>query len=62
MASHDSVARSLVMFVAIVLAIAVGAFLIIILGRRSKEKFSAENFASTVVAQNPKVFERLAEM
>ena len=47
---------------AIVAAVAIGLALVIKLGRRSNEEFSAENFASAVVSQNPKVFERLAEM
>ena len=37
-------------------------FLLAVLGRRWNQKFSAENFAKAVIAQNPKVFERLAEM
>jgi hypothetical protein len=44
------------------LAIAIDFYLTIILRRRRKEKFSAESFALTVIAQNPRVFERLAEM
>ncbi len=32
------------------------------LGRRFIEEFNAENFANAVLAQNPKVFEKLAEM
>ncbi len=32
------------------------------LGKKAIEKFKAETFASAVLAQNPKVFERLAEM
>ena len=32
------------------------------ISRRWNEKFSAENFAKAVIAQNPRVFERLAEM
>ena len=47
---------------AVVLSLVIGAVLVILLKGRSKEKFSAENFASAVVAQNPKVFERLSEM
>jgi hypothetical protein len=32
------------------------------LGKRTIENFKAESFARAVLAQNPKVFEKLAEM
>lgn len=62
MADKERLSQSLATFLAIALGLTLGAALILLLHRRSNEKFSAESFASTVVAQNPKVFERLAEM
>lgn len=61
-AKKEALAKSLATFLAMILAFAAGVALVIIFRRSSNEEFSAESFASTVVAQNPKVFERLAEM
>ncbi len=58
----DSILRNVI--VALLVGI-VALFLIILglkLGRKPVEKFKAENFAKAVVAQNPKVFEKLAEL
>jgi hypothetical protein len=60
--SISPVGRRLAVILASSLAIAIDFYLTIILRRRQKEKFSAESFALTVIAQNPRVFERLAEM
>jgi len=54
--------RTVAMVIASAVVFGIAAILTLLLLRRSPEKFSAESFASTVVAQNPKVFERLAEM
>jgi len=54
--------RRLAVILASTLAIAIDFYLLIILRRRRKDQFSAESFALAVIAQNPKVFERLAEM
>ncbi len=58
----DNILRNAI--VALLIGI-VALFLIILglkLGRKPVEKFKPENFAKAVVAQNPKVFEKLAEM
>jgi predicted permease len=62
MASRETTSKTLAAVLAVVLAFSIGVILVIKFRKRSNEKFSAENFASTVVSQNPKVFERLAEM
>lgn len=62
MADQETRSKTLTTVLAVVLAVSIGAILVILLRKRSHEKFSAENFASAVVSQNPKVFERLAEM
>ncbi len=62
MANRGTLSKTLATALAVGLALTIGAILVIILRNRSNEEFSAENFASAVVAQNPKVFERLAEM
>jgi len=54
--------RRLAAILALSLTIAMDFYLTIILRRRRKEEFSAEKFALAVIAQNPRVFERLAEM
>ncbi len=58
----DSILRNAI--VALLIGFA-ALFLVILglkLGKTMIEKFKAENFAKAVVAQNPKVFEKLAEM
>ncbi len=58
----DSILRNPI--IALLIGIA-ALFLVIVglkLGKNPIEKFNAENFAKAVVAQNPRVFERLAEM
>jgi len=62
MANQETKSKTIVTVLAVALALTIGAILVIVLRKRSNEKFSAENFASAVVSQNPKVFERLAEM
>ncbi len=62
MAKQATISKTLAAVLAVVLALIIGAILVIKFRKRSDEKFSAESFASTVVAQNPKVFERLAQM
>jgi hypothetical protein len=62
MAKRATLTKTLATALAVGLALAIGATLVILFRKRSNEKFSAENFASAVVSQNPKVFERLAEM
>jgi len=52
----------LAVILASTLALAIDFYLTIILRRRREGQFSAESFALAVIAQNPKVFERLAEM
>ena len=54
--------RTLATVLAVLLSSAIGLFLLIVLRRRLSEGFTAEGFASAVIAQNPKVFERLREM
>ncbi len=62
MANQETKSKTIVTVLAVALALTIGAILVIVLRKRSNEKFNAENFASAVVSQNPKVFERLAEM
>jgi hypothetical protein len=62
LANQQTKSKTLATVLAVALAISIGAILVVLLRKRSNEKFSAENFASAVVSQNPKVFERLAEM
>ncbi len=54
--------RVLATMLASAVALAIDCYLLVLIRRRWKEKFSAESFAFTVIAQNPKVFQRLAEM
>ena len=62
MDKRATVGRALTTFLAIGLVLITETVLLILFRKRTNEKFSAENFARAVVAQNPKVFERLAEM
>ncbi len=60
--SQRSLSKILATVLAIGLGLTIGAILILILREESKEKFSTDGFATAVQAQNPKVFEKLAEM
>jgi len=60
--SQDSISKPLAIAFAVLLGLVIGAVLLIVFGKKTKERFSAESFASAVLAQNPKVFERLADM
>ncbi len=52
----------LALILASVLAFAIDCCQLIVYRKRLKEKFSTESFALAVIAQNPRAFERLAEM
>ncbi len=62
MARRETFNETIAGALAVALGVTIAAVLLIMSRERSNEKLSAESFASTVVAQNPKVFERLAEM
>jgi hypothetical protein len=50
------------LILASVFAFAIDCYLSVVHRKRLKEKFSTESFALAVIAQNRRVFERLAEM
>ena len=54
--------RKLAIIPAYTLAIAIDCYILIVHRKRLKEQFSAKSFTLAVIAQNPRVFERLAEM
>ena len=62
MDKQTTISKTLLAVLTLVFAFVIAAILLVLIRKRSNEKFSAENFASAVVSQNPKVFERLAEM
>ena len=63
-ASENAVVAAVVAIVAgiVIGAVALAVVLAPEITRKRIENFKAESFARAVVAQNPKVFEKLAEM